>query len=344
MPPRVDGVEIHDASAAEADRLVRAAGGDPNIITSDFFLVEPEPKYTAVIGNPPYIRFQDFSGEARTRSRAAALQAGVNMSGLASSWAAFTVHSALMLRKGGRLALVVPAELLSVNYAAEVRRFLFDRFAHVDLVMFTERVFPEVQEEVVLLLADGYETGSAKHASIYQAQNAAALSETLSATTWTPSDPSEKWTPSLLSADALNVYSGLLASGDFRPLETWGDTTLGMVTGNNKYFSMSPAKAAELEIPQSELLKLSPPGSRPPVEVGRLVCRVAGGEFTAAGVLASEPLGFPIERRKSRRIARSVESASQIVEVASVERASRVYEVIRFCHYSTLLPPVASMA
>lgn len=67
VPPRVDGVEIHDASAAEADRLVRAAGGDPNIITSDFFLVEPEPKYTAVIGNPPYIRFQDFSGEARTR-------------------------------------------------------------------------------------------------------------------------------------------------------------------------------------------------------------------------------------------------------------------------------------
>ncbi|KJL22923.1 Modification methylase Eco57IB [Microbacterium oxydans] len=261
MPPRVDGVEIHEASAAEAERLVRAAGGDPNITVSDFFIVRPEPKYTAVIGNPPYIRYQDFSGEARTRSREAALQAGVNMSGLASSWAAFTVHSALMLRKGGRLALVVPAELLSVNYAAEVRRFLFDRFAHVDLVLFTERVFAEVQEEVVLLLADGYEEGSAKHASIYQAQNAAALSETLAATTWTPTDPAEKWTPSLLSADALGVYSGLLSSGDFTTLETWGDTTLGMVTGNNKYFAMSPEKVAELGLAESDLLKLSPPGS-----------------------------------------------------------------------------------
>ncbi|WP_223624090.1 N-6 DNA methylase [Microbacterium sp. EST19A] len=261
VPPRVDGVEIHDASAAEAERLVRAAGGDPRIFTSDFFLVKPEPKYTAVIGNPPYIRYQDFSGEARTRSREAALQAGVNMSGLASSWAAFTVHSALMLRKGGRLALVVPAELLSVNYAAEVRRFLFERFARVDLVLFTERVFAEVQEEVVLLLADGYEEGSAKHASIFQAQNAAALSETLAVTTWTPTDPAEKWTPSLLSADALSVYSGLLQSGDFTTLETWGDTTLGMVTGNNKYFAMSPERAAELGIAESELLKLSPPGS-----------------------------------------------------------------------------------
>lgn len=261
VPPRVDGVEIHGPSAQQAARLVREAGGDPRIITSDFFLVDPEPRYTAVIGNPPYIRFHDFTGEARLRSRAAALQAGVNISALASSWAAFTIHAALMLRPGGRLALVVPAELLSVNYAAEVRRFLFDKFAHVDLVLFTERVFPEVQEEVVLLLADGYQEGNAKHASIYQAQNAAALSKTLAVTTWTPSDPSEKWTPSLLSSEALEVYGGLLASGDFTNLETWGDTTLGMVTGNNKYFAMSPERVAELGLAKSDLLKLSPPGS-----------------------------------------------------------------------------------
>lgn len=259
--PRVDGVEIHHASAAEAARIIRAAGGEPRIQTSDFFLVDPEPTYTAVIGNPPYIRYQDFSGDARARSREAALRAGVNMSGLASSWAAFTVHSSLMLRKGGRLGLVVPAELLSVNYAAEVRRFLFERFAHVDLVLFTERVFPEVQEEVVLLLADGYEEGGTKHASIYQAQNAAALSDTLAATTWTPSDPSDKWTPSLLSPAALGVYSTLLRDGDFTALETWGDTTLGMVTGNNKYFSLSPQKVGDLGLTTSDLIKLSPPGS-----------------------------------------------------------------------------------
>ncbi|MBD8217449.1 N-6 DNA methylase [Microbacterium sp. CFBP 13617] len=259
--PRVDGVEIHSASAAEAERLVRKAGGYPSIQTSDFFLVEPKPTYTAVIGNPPYIRYQDFSGNARARSREAALRAGINMSGLASSWAAFTVHSALMLQKGGRLGLVVPAELLSVNYAAEVRRFLFDKFAHVDLVLFTERVFPEVQEEVVLLLADGYEEGGTKHASIYQAKNAAALSDALAATTWTPSDPSEKWTPSLLPSAALGVYSRLLDDGGFTPLESWGDTTLGMVTGNNKYFSLSPQKVEDLGLAPSDLIKLSPPGS-----------------------------------------------------------------------------------
>lgn len=258
--PRVDGVEIHAASANEASRLVTAAGGEPNIQVNDFFLSEPTGSYSAVIGNPPYIRYQDFSGAARARSREAALRAGVNMSGLASSWAAFTVHAALMLKRGGRLGLVVPAELLSVNYAAEVRRFLLDRFKKVDLVLFTERVFADAQEDVVLLLAEGFEEGHAGHMSIYQAQNAAGLSETLAATTWTPTDPSGKWTPSLLSSKTLGTYSALVEK-DFTTLHTWGETTLGMVTGNNRYFTMSPQEAAELKIPQTELIKLSPPGS-----------------------------------------------------------------------------------
>ena len=46
------------------------------------------------------------------------------------------MHAALFLRTGGRLGLVLPAELLTVNYAAEVRKFLTERFAKVRLVLF----------------------------------------------------------------------------------------------------------------------------------------------------------------------------------------------------------------
>lgn len=259
---RVDGVEIHPASAVEAGRLVAELGATADIGVGDFFMLTPESKYDAVIGNPPFVRYQDFAGEARARSRAAALRAGVPISGLASSWAAFTVHSALFLKTGGKLGLVIPAELLSVNYAADVRRFLMQNFTRVDLVMFTERVFPEVQEEVVLLLADGFRSGSTDHASIYQFQNADELHINTAATTWKPQDPADKWTPSLFSVEALAVYTELLNRGDFVPLQTWGETTLGMVTGNNKYFALSPARANELELPPSELLRLSPPGSK----------------------------------------------------------------------------------
>jgi L-serine dehydratase len=47
----------------------------------------------AVVGNPPFIRYQDHRGDARKRSAAAALAQGVRLSGLASSWAALLVHA-----------------------------------------------------------------------------------------------------------------------------------------------------------------------------------------------------------------------------------------------------------
>jgi adenine-specific DNA-methyltransferase len=259
--PVVDGVEIHAQSMEMARQRVQDAGGEARMCHNDFFAIEPRPVYDTVIGNPPYIRYQDFSGESRARSREAALRAGVSLTGLASSWAAFTVHSAMFLKQGGRLALVLPAELLSVNYAAPVRRFLFARFRDVQLVLFDEQVFPEAEADVVLLLADGYLDGPADHATIRQAKNADKLTSLEVGLTWKPVDPADKWTSSLVDPKAINSLDNLLRKGLFTDLETWGDTTLGIVTGNNKYFTLSPQRVKELGLKSKELLHLSPPGS-----------------------------------------------------------------------------------
>jgi adenine-specific DNA-methyltransferase len=260
--PRLDGIELHPASAQIALGLLRAQGADASIRVSDFFSVQPTSSYDAVIGNPPYIRYQDFSGEARARSRQAALRAGVPLTNLASSWAAFTVHASLFLKPGGRLGLILPAELLTVNYAAGIRRLLLEKFAQVSLVLFEERVFPGVLAEVVLLMADGYGHGPTDHCRIYQARNAASLTTAIAPRLWRPDQPESKWTPSLLTADALAAYVALSVRQEFPPLQTWGETTLGMVTGNNRYFALSPQKITDLRLQPTDLIRLSPPGSR----------------------------------------------------------------------------------
>lgn len=259
------GVELHQASADESQRSLRARGVNATIHSGDFFLHPLGSRFDAVIGNPPYVRYQDFAGEARIRSREAALAAGVNLSALASSWAAFTVQSALHLKPGGRLGLVVPAELLTVNYAAAVRRFLMDHFSSVGLVLFDERVFPGVLEEVVLLLADRFDpTGGSgtNHCDLFQVRDAAALQDFTPAHRWTPPSKSGKWSAGMLSPEGLSEYSIASASGGFGVLEEWGDTTLGMVTGNNRYFALSPERVGELGLAGSDLVRLSPPGSR----------------------------------------------------------------------------------
>ena len=259
--PHVSGVEIHSESAQVAKARVEAAGGVADIRVSDFFTVKPTAQFDVVIGNPPYIRYQDFTGESRVRSREAALKAGVALTALASSWAAFTVHSALFLRPGGRMGLVLPAELLSVNYAAAVRSFLLERFRRVELVLFEQQVFPEAEADVLLLLAEGFEEGPTDRAVIYQAHNADSLANLDAPSDWKPLDPAGKWTGLLVSPDAVEPLHSLMEAGQFTHLESWGDTTLGMVTGNNSFFALSPQRVEKLGLQRSDLLRLSPPGS-----------------------------------------------------------------------------------
>lgn len=259
-PDQLEGIELHEASAATARAAMADAGMAAKVRTGDFFDIAPDAAvYDAVIGNPPYVRYHGFTGETRATAQRRALSVGVRLSGLASSWAGFTVCSASMLRPGGRLGLVLPAELLTVNYAAPVRRFLLERFGTVRVVMFDERVFPGVLADVVLLLAEG--TGGTRQVEVTQARNFDELDDSRSIT-WTPPHPEAKWSTALLPPPAVAVYDGFRDDASFCELEDWGSTDLGMVSGNNRYFCLSAPAAVQAGLDERDLLRISPPGSR----------------------------------------------------------------------------------
>lgn len=258
------GLDVHAPSLDAARDLLRGEGLTADLRRADFFDETPVRRFDVVIGNPPYIRYQSFSGKERTKAQRAALAQGVRLSGLANAWAAFVLHAAAFLRPTGRLALVLPAVLLSVNYAAPVRRFLLETFASVKLVMFEQRVFPDVQEEVVLLLAEG--KGSTSQFDLYQVRDldglAAIARATVTSRPWTPTDADDKWTEALIPADASTLYTDLTEGSSFNVLGDWGDTDLGMVTGNNHFFTLSSSEVRKLGLATNEVKRISPPGSR----------------------------------------------------------------------------------
>lgn len=263
LPGQLHGAELHDHSAATALSSLRAFGYEAKIAVGDFLRAEPVAAYDAVIGNPPYVRYQAFAGESRAAAQRAALRAGVTLTSLASSWAAFTVHSALHVREGGRLGLVLPAEILTVNYAAPVREFLMNAFGRVRLVLFTERVFPGVMEDVVLLMAEGRGEGPTGHCELLQSRNGNTLSALAESDVrrWSPGGE-DRWSGALLPATAADAYAAAVQSQDFVRLSVWGDTTLGMVTGNNKYFALRGDDVRRLGLEEGDVVRLSPPGSR----------------------------------------------------------------------------------
>ncbi|PRC47902.1 SAM-dependent methyltransferase, partial [Mycobacterium sp. ITM-2017-0098] len=146
-----------------------------------------------------------------------------------------------------------------------VRQFLMDHFNAVSLVLFDERVFPGVLEEVVLLLADGYAPDGgqgAEHMQLSQVRDADGLAGLTGSRRWIPPANGAKWSAGLMSPAGFHAFDAVVRSDAFTFLEAWGDTTLGMVTGSNRFFTLSPAKVEALGLSEADVLRLSPPGSR----------------------------------------------------------------------------------
>jgi adenine-specific DNA-methyltransferase len=254
------GVEIHEESARRCRRILNEAGALARVVTGDFFEFD-ERGYDAIVGNPPYVRYQAFFGEARARALASALSQGVALNQLASSWAPFVIHAAKLLRPTGRMGLVLPAELLTVNYAEPVRRFLLKRFKSVRLVTFESRVFPGVLEDVVVLLAEG--SGGTDHFEVYPATSLDSL-RSFDQRSWRDYYPEagKKWTPALVEGLNDSEFRSAVRSAEFEHLLDWGTTYLGAVSGNNDFFALSLSEASALGLREVDMLPLSPPGSR----------------------------------------------------------------------------------
>jgi adenine-specific DNA-methyltransferase len=150
-------VQVH---AVELDESVLAAlATNPRVskIHSDFHEVEPF-AVDGVIGNPPFVRFRHLTDGSREAALATGTQAGIAVDSSGSTWMTFAVHAASFLRPGGRLALVLPADALHVRYARPFWSFMANRFGSLRVVRCRERIFPDLLQDVVLLLA--YRAGS----------------------------------------------------------------------------------------------------------------------------------------------------------------------------------------
>ena len=60
----------------------------------------------------------------------------------------------------GKIGFVLPAEILQVSYAQPLREFLGQFYNKINIVSFEKLVFPDIQQEVVLLLCEKNKTNT----------------------------------------------------------------------------------------------------------------------------------------------------------------------------------------
>lgn len=251
------------AARTTAEILSGILGVSVEVRAESFFSLEPpgalfsrQTPVDTVIGNPPYIRYQEFTGSSRGEALARATDAGVNLTRLASSWAHFVAHAVTFIKPKGRLALILPAELVHAAYAAPLRRFLRESFADVTVISFRRAVFPGAQESVVILLAHGkgeshQRLGLVEMESSQDLQN---LAEFLrSAEVFENGSEPTKWVPGHTGNRSALCLMRLQKDGLFYPLSQVGKASIGFVSGANEFFVLTPKEAAALGLPKRSL-------------------------------------------------------------------------------------------
>ncbi len=262
----VDG-EAARAAAAAVSALSRteargrsARAPTSSLLERDFLEVSAAdlPRVDAVVGNPPFVRFQRLTRAQRAVASERSAAAGVALDPLASYWAPFLIHATTFLQPGGRLALVVPAELGHARYAKSILAFLAGRFRRVRLVTFAQPLFPHLDQHTLLLLAEGHGRPGRSFA-LARVRSALDLAAGLDSLDYTPLDTDGLTKGSLklhhawLKPEAAEMLSWLRTSRSVSRLGHHARAMIGYVTGANDYFHLEPEQALELGLGASQL-------------------------------------------------------------------------------------------
>jgi len=228
------------------------------LVCSDFFAVmrADMPAMDAVVGNPPFIRYQRFKGEARGRALDRATEQGVVLPKLASSWAAFVVHGSGLLQNGGRLAMVLPMELGYASYARPVLSFLARSYSSLHVLSFQRSLFPKISEETVLLLAEGKREPDGRMAEtrLHDLNGVADLTD-YEITTTGGTDigafirGQRRLAEFLIPVKARELYTRLQALGLSSRFGVLANAGIGYVSGNNDFFHPDELTVRSWQLP-----------------------------------------------------------------------------------------------
>ena len=235
------GVELFPEEAA---RAAERTGVDVSVGDYfEWFTSDKRGTFDGVAGNPPYIRFGNWAEPSRTHALDFMRSVGMKPNKLTNAWVPFVVASVVACREGGRVGLVIPAELMQVGYAAELRQYLIDHCFAITVVCFRRLVFPGILQEVVLLLAEKGD-GPAR-IQIVEVEDAASLASLKvgGAKVRAPLHEREKWTKYFLDAAQIEAVRSLRADDRLSRMEYFASVDVGVVTGRNSFFVMSLADA-----------------------------------------------------------------------------------------------------
>jgi len=134
------GFELNRDEARKARIAARDTNLKATVRSEDFLawalthLNDGVTRFDAVVGNPPFVRYQYLPPEFQARAERVFQLLGRRFTKHTNAWVPFILASVALLRPGGRLAMVLPAEIVHVMHADSLRAYLGEHCRRVVII------------------------------------------------------------------------------------------------------------------------------------------------------------------------------------------------------------------
>lgn len=292
----IDAVELREDQfklAQEKAKRLASKGLHARLYCDDFFSwilnSPPDKTWDAVLGNPPYIRYQYFDKNQRFIAQEIFHKTNVRFTMLTNAWVPFILASVMHLAPGGRIAMVIPSEISYIIHAQGLRELLEQELEYIRIVDFREVVFDGTLQGTVLFLGikrfdrpfKPLQYHGASDRALFPDETEADIvdfkicdikgiddlstvgSSEMALQTQNGKPLSGHWMLALLDNEERSLLSELSRIPKVKPFSQIADITIGIVTGANNYFCVNDTTLeeyglSEIAVPmlaRSELIK-----------------------------------------------------------------------------------------
>lgn len=239
---KLTAVEI-EPDEAEKVRSRYSNFNQIEVCTEDFFdyynRVLGKECFDLILGNPPYIRYQYLKESQREIQSEILTSHGMKANKLINAWVAFVIACVQLLSENGIIAFVIPAEILQVAYAEELRLYLANNLAKITMITFEQLVFPDIEQEVVVFI--GEKGTEEKGLRIIEMNNLDGFTQLKLEQNGFQKlqHVKEKWTKYFVTVEEMALIQKLREDKRFAKFSEYGLINVGITTGNNRYFSVT---------------------------------------------------------------------------------------------------------
>jgi adenine-specific DNA-methyltransferase len=237
----VDAIELDKGALRKLRSKLQnytTSRGDIKLFNDDYLAYHSSKskKYDLIVGNPPYIRSNRLEKDQIEFCTKIHKKSGLSTKKIKNIWTSFLVGSVQALKDDGVMCFVLPAELLQVSYAKELRDFLKANFQRIEIFAFNELIFPNIEQDVVVLICTRQ---NPEGVSFYHVEKLEDLKkpEYVKEHTNIHRKTLDKWTNYILSDEELKFLDKL--KSQMLTVKDYCRAEVGIVTAANDYFILS---------------------------------------------------------------------------------------------------------